>query len=93
VHPGVVNSGFYKNEYNTDLFSKIFAAFTPLVTRTPEKGAETSIYLASSPTVEGVTGKYFVDCKPVQPSPEATDPDTARKLWEVSAELAHLENA
>ncbi len=92
VHPGMVNSGFYKNEHNTDLLSKAMAALTPLMTRTPEKGAETSIYLASSPEVEGVTGKYFVDCKPVSLAPEATDLNAARKLWEVSAELAHAEN-
>ncbi len=91
VHPGMVNSGFYKNEHNTDLLSKAMAAVTPLMTRTPEKGAETSIYLASSPEVEGFTGKYFVDCKPVALAPEATDLETARKLWEVSAELVHLE--
>ena len=93
VHPGMVNTGFYKNEHNTDLFSKVLAAFSPLIARSPEKGAETSIYLASSPAVEGVTGKYFVDCKPVQTAPEATDLDAAQKLWAVSAELVHLEHA
>ncbi|HEX9017909.1 MAG TPA: SDR family oxidoreductase [Anaerolineaceae bacterium] len=93
LHPGMVNSGFYKNDHNTGLVSKVFAAFTPLITITPEKGAETSIYLASSPDVAGVTGKYFVDRKPAQLSREASDPDTARKLWEVSAELAHLQPA
>ena len=53
----------------------------------PEKGAETSIYLASSPEVEGVTGKYFVKCKPRQPSKAGQDSAAARRLWEISEEL------
>ncbi len=91
LHPGLVNTSFVKNESNTDLFATIFGALYPLISRTPEKGAETSIYLASSPEVEGISGKYFVDCKAVPVSPEAEDIATARKLWDVSAELVHLE--
>ncbi len=91
LHPGVVNSDFARNESNTDAFATVFGAVTSLFARSPEKGAETSIYLASSPEVEGVTGKYFVDCKVTQISPEAADMETARKLWDVSAELVHLE--
>jgi hypothetical protein len=52
--------------------------------RTPAKGAETLVYLATSPEVEGVTGKYFKDSKHSQPSPAARDPEAARKLWEAS---------
>jgi NAD(P)-dependent dehydrogenase (short-subunit alcohol dehydrogenase family) len=53
----------------------------------PEKGARTSIWLASSPEVEGVTGGYFVDCKRREPSKLAQDPDLARRLWDESARL------
>ena len=45
---------------------------------TPEQGAQTSIYLATSPKVEGVTGKYFVKCKPIASSPASYDEATAR---------------
>jgi NAD(P)-dependent dehydrogenase (short-subunit alcohol dehydrogenase family) len=57
---------------------------------TPEEGAETSIYLASSPDVEGVTGKYFMRKKPVNSSRESYDEAAARRLWEVSSELTGL---
>ena len=54
------------------------------------KGARTSVYLASSPAVEGVSGQYFVKCKPRKPRPWALDADAARQLWEVSEELVGL---
>jgi hypothetical protein len=57
----------------------------------PEEGAETPIYLASSPEVEGVSGKYFVDKEPVRSSPASYDEETARRLWEISAEMTGLQ--
>jgi len=60
------------------------------VARSPAKRAETSIYLASSPNVEGITGKYFYDSHVVPAAPQATDMVVARKLWDVSAEMVHL---
>jgi hypothetical protein len=69
---------------------KIMGAVIPLIARSPEKGAETSIYLASSPEVQTITGKYFVDCKVTQPAPQATDSAVAKRLWDVSAEMVHL---
>jgi NAD(P)-dependent dehydrogenase (short-subunit alcohol dehydrogenase family) len=53
----------------------------------PAKGAETSIYLAASPDVEGVTGKYFADRKPAVSSRESHDEAAARRLWEISERL------
>ncbi len=53
----------------------------------PEKGAETSLYLASSPEIEGVTGKYFVKKAPVESSPESHDRAVAKRLWQMSAAL------
>jgi NAD(P)-dependent dehydrogenase (short-subunit alcohol dehydrogenase family) len=91
LHPGFVNSGFAKN--NPGLAFKLFGAVGPLVARSPEKGAETSIYLASSPEVEGVTGKYFSDSKITQPAPQALDAAAAKMLWDVSARLVGLEEA
>ncbi len=55
-----------------------------------EKGARTSIYLASSPDVEGVTGEYFVKCKPTKPRRWAQDAQAAQRLWQVSEELVGL---
>ena len=88
LHPGFVSTGFGKN--NPGFLMKIIRAVVPLIARSPEKGAETSIYLASSPEVQSITGKYFVDCKVTQPAPQATDMVVARRLWDVSAEMAHL---
>ena len=88
LHPGFVNTGWAKN--GNGLMPKLMAVITPLLARTPEKGAETSIYMASSPEVETITGKYFFDCKPKQPTEQATDMTAAKKLWEVSAQLVKL---
>ena len=52
------------------------------------QGAETPVYLASSPEVEGVTGKYFVRCRETDPSARAQDDESARRLWEISERLS-----
>ena len=91
LHPGLVNTGFGKN--NPGILMKIMGVLIPLIARSPEKGAQTSIYLASSPEVQSITGKYFVDCRVTQPAPQAADMDVARKLWEVSAEMVNLADA
>ena len=58
--------------------------------KSPEDGARTAIYLASSPEVEGVTGKYFADCEAVRSSRISHDETVARRLWEASEELTGL---
>ncbi len=88
LHPGLTSTGFGKN--NPGFFMKIMGVVIPLIARSPEKGAQTSIYLATSPEVQSITGKYFVDCKVTQPAPQAADSAVARKLWDVSAEMVHL---
>ena len=88
LHPGVVRTGFGRN--STGLFGAGFAIFHVIgrpFLLTPKGGADTSIYLASSPDVEGVTGKYYDKKKAVQTSDESYDTDVARRLWQVSEEL------
>ena len=51
---------------------------------TPEQGAATSIYLASSPQAEGITGTYFAGCKPKTSSRSSYDTATAARLWQIS---------
>jgi hypothetical protein len=58
-----------------------------LFMRSPQKGAVTQIYLASSSDIEGISGKYFIDCKPARSSAESYDTGIAQKLWEVSARM------
>ena len=88
LHPGFTATGFSKN--NGKVMATLVSIFAPLVARSPAKGAETSIYLASSPSVAGITGKYFFDSQVIPAAPQATDMVVARKLWEVSAEMVHL---
>ena len=57
---------------------------------TPEEGAENSIYLASSPEVEGIHGKYFIKNEPAKSSSASYDEEIAHRLWELSAELTFL---
>ena len=54
------------------------------VARSPEKGVETLVWLATSPDVANMTGVHFFDQEQRPPSPEAQDRETARRLWEIS---------
>jgi NAD(P)-dependent dehydrogenase (short-subunit alcohol dehydrogenase family) len=89
LHPGTVRTG-----YGADGDARGFLAFGIKIAHpfflSPAKGARTSIYLASSPEVERVTGKYFVKCKERRPRRWAEDPEAAQRLWQVSAELVGL---
>jgi len=87
LHPGFVSSRIgVRNEWTGPLVWKLLTSFAI----SPERGAETSVYLASSPDVESVSGKYFAKSK-VKPSSHAScDPVTAKRLWDLSAELTRL---
>lgn len=87
LHPGFVATGFGKN--NGKVIAALVSLFAPLVARSPEKGAATSIYLASAPDLENITGKYFYDSRAISPSAHATDMAVAKKLWDISAEMVH----
>jgi len=88
MHPGSVNTGFAQN--NRGPASLAFRLFKPFM-RSPEQGADTLVYLAASPAVEGMTGKYVSDRKVTAASPIAYD-ETARKmLWEESERLTGLD--
>lgn len=89
LHPGLVKSDIGKNvNWWVGLGWKIFTALSGGLT--PEQGAQTSIYLASAPEVETVTGKYFVKQKETPSDPATYDQDAARRLWELSAEMVKL---
>ena len=61
-----------------------------LFMKTPAQGASTPVYLASSPQVEGITGRYFVNRKPKTSSKDSYDTVAATRLWQASAELAGM---
>ena len=72
--------------------AKAIVGFVMRFARSPEKGAETVIYLASSPQVQGASGGYYVDCKPAKTSSAAQDDSTAEHLWQVSEQLVGIRN-
>ena len=87
MHPGLVGTGFAGN--NGTLFKLGMALARPFIL-SPEQGARTAIYLASSPEVEGVTGKYFVKCKPRQSAAASYNEAAQRRLWEISEQMTGL---
>jgi NAD(P)-dependent dehydrogenase (short-subunit alcohol dehydrogenase family) len=82
LHPGFVNTGFgHNNGGLTRFFVRLSQRFGA---KTPEEGAQTTIYLASPPEVGDVTGKYFANCKAV-PSHESSYQEVDNyRLWELS---------
>ncbi len=81
LHPGVVSTGFGKN--NPGLM-KLFLVLAKPFLLTAKEGAETSIYLANSSEVEGVTAKYFVKSKAQASSAESLNVDLQERLWTLS---------
>lgn len=89
-HPGAVNTNFGQN--NSGPMTLFFRVSKPFM-RTPEQGADTLIWLASSPDVAGVSGKYFSDREEIPAKKTANDPLARKKLWEASEELTGLKAA
>jgi NAD(P)-dependent dehydrogenase (short-subunit alcohol dehydrogenase family) len=91
LHPGFVRTNFGGNNVAdiSPLIGRIFL-FISRFARTPEKGAETVIYLASSPEVQGESGGYYFDCKPIAPAKAGQDDGVAERLWQVSEQLVGL---
>lgn len=87
VHPGFVATGFGRNNHGAFAWLIRLAQCAAL---SPEQGAETLIHLASSPEVQGVTGKYFVKKRAVTSSKASYDHSVARRLWDVSADFTGL---
>ncbi|MGZ4690943.1 MAG: SDR family oxidoreductase [Acidimicrobiia bacterium] len=85
LHPGYVASRFGRD--GDMRFEAVLSLGARLFAISPEAGARTSVYLASSPEVEGVTGKYFAKCKQIPMSKAALDDVAARRLWETSEAL------
>jgi len=86
VHPGAVRTRWGDEGGALSIGIKIARPFM----LSPEKGAETPIYVASSPDVEGITGKYWEKKKEKMSSKESYDDNEARLLWETSSKLVNL---
>jgi NAD(P)-dependent dehydrogenase (short-subunit alcohol dehydrogenase family) len=80
-HPGLVATGFNRNN---GVLMRVAMSGMRLFSRTPEKGAETLVWLVDSPELSGQSGGYYVDRRRQTPSAAAQDAEAARRLWEVS---------
>jgi NAD(P)-dependent dehydrogenase (short-subunit alcohol dehydrogenase family) len=90
LHPGVIRSGFAVHESGSFAFlARLGAPFLS----SPEKGARTTIFLASSPDLVGQSGGYFVHCRRRRPSKAARDDEAAARLWQLSEGLLEATEA
>ena len=87
LHPGFVASNFTEGNGAMGWFMRRLAG---LIAISVEDGAKTSIYLAASPEVEGVTGRYFANSRPAEPRKPALDEAAAERLWELSEKMTGL---
>lgn len=90
VHPGVVASNFGSTGSG---WVRLFFGWFRMFLKSNKKGAETSIYLATSPEVEGVNGAYFKNCRVAIPHKHALDSQAAKHLWEISEKICGLKGA
>ena len=90
LHPGVIGTRLLADYMGVPLAGRALAS---TFGAKPERGAETIIYLATSPEAENVTGRYFENKRPVRSSRESYDEATARRLWEISADMTGLTSA
>jgi retinol dehydrogenase-12/retinol dehydrogenase-13 len=91
VHPGCVRTEVTR--HLNALMQAANAAVAPLLLllqKTPHEGAYCSIHVATAPELEGVGGKYFFHCVPVDPAPCAVNPEDAERLWRLSEKLTGL---
>ncbi|XP_062847897.1 retinol dehydrogenase 13-like [Trichomycterus rosablanca] len=94
LHPGVVATdlGRHTGMHQSQFSSTILSPFFYLLIKSPELGAQPSIYLAVAEELEGVTGRYYDVMKEKEPAPQALDQEIAVKLWDISASLVGLKN-
>ena len=87
LHPGLTSTAFSAEDPSLGLLVKILRPFM----KSPARGAETPIYLATSAEVEGITGEYFANRKAKRSRESSYDTVAAARLWQVSAELVGLQ--
>jgi len=91
LHPGVVRTAFGAEDPAG--WQRLFLPLVRPWLKSPAQGAETPIYLASSPEVAGVTGRYFANRKPKTSNRASYDTEAQARLWRVSADLVGLTSA
>ena len=86
LHPGLTSTNFSAEDPSLGWLVKVMRPFM----KSPHRGAETPVYLASSPAAEGLTGQYFANRKAKKSSASTYDRATTARLWQVSADLVGL---
>ena len=86
-NPGFVSTSI-GSSLNSSFLGKIVFKISRIFAKSSTKGAETAVYLASSPEVSGITGEYFLDCKIAKTSKAAKSEYEADRLWKISSELS-----
>lgn len=89
LHPGAVttNLGAQNGWYVKPLYAVLGLFF-----RSPQRGAQSSVYLATQPEGAIARGQYFYDSRAIAPKPWALDRDAARRLWDISAQLTSVDS-
>ena len=85
LHPGVVSTSFGAEDPAT--VQRMLIPFLRHLMKSPAQGAATSVYVASAPQLERVTGRYFANSKPKESSKRSYDEVVAARLWDISADL------
>jgi retinol dehydrogenase-14 len=88
LHPGVVSTGFGAEDPGA--VQRLFTPFMRPFMKAPNRGAATSIHVASAPDLDQVTGRYFAKSKPRRSGQRSYDKAAAARLWQVSADLVGL---
>ena len=91
LHPGAVRTGMVLRTKGFSFWSKLLYRMLSPFFRSPAKGAETILWLATDPEAKDFTGKYFIDKKAVKSSPTSYDTELQDQLWSASLRLTHLE--
>ena len=89
LHPGLVATNFLANNGLLGKFLRVSLAIRGI---SPQRGADTAVYLASSPEVEGITGQYFEKRQAIPSSQVSYDQDAALALWQASLDLTGLDD-
>lgn len=87
LHPGFVITNIATTDNAPDLLARGFRKVYGLLTRSPSDGAETSVYLATAPEVEGITGCYFADKRQKASATSSYDQAVQERLWQVSEQM------
>ena len=89
LHPGFVRTRIARDTEATRIGERVVWPIIGRFARSPERGASTSIYLASDPKIDGVTGRYFVDEQQKEPHKHGVDDAAAARLWDASLALVN----